>query len=339
VAKDFTLKERIQIMATRSEFSIALALIAVYVFFSIIGGAPFNALTGVGSWINPAAGLGLIALPVGLLMIAGELDLSVGSTMAMTSMSIAVTAGHFGWNIWLSILLAIVLGTVVGLINGFLVTKTQLPSFIVTLGTNFATLGTTLGASVVLTGTSNVNLDTTPTFVKNLFAWQYGGQVSISVVWWLVAAIATWFTLSKTKIGNWIYAVGGDRNTARASGVRTDRVMIGLYLGSAMGATLVGIMQCIEFNGAQATNGQGFVFTAIISAVIGGVFLTGGYGSVPGIVMGTLTYSIVSQGFFFSGWDSNWASVVIGVLLLGAVLTNNTFRKLAITRATKFRKK
>lgn len=338
MATEFTFKDRLSLLATRSEFSIGLALLVIYLFFSYVGGAPFNALTGVGSWINPASHLGLIALPVGLLMIAGELDLSVGSTMAMTAMSIAVTAGHFEWNIWLSVLLALALGTTVGLINGFLVTKTQLPSFIVTLATNFATLGTTLGMSVLLTGTSNVNLDTTPTYVKSLFAWQFGGQVSISLIWWLIASVVTWFILSKSKVGNWIFAVGGDRNTARASGVRTDRVLSGLYLSSALGATLVGIMQCIEFNGAQATNGQGFVFQSIIAAAIGGVFLTGGYGSVPGIVMGTLTYSIVSQGFFFTGWDSNWASVIIGALLLGAVLTNNTFQRLAITRATKVRK-
>jgi simple sugar transport system permease protein len=100
-------------------------------------------------------------------------------------------------------------------------------------------------------------------------------------------------------------------------------------------AALVGIIQTVEYNGSQAANGQSFVFNAIIASVIGGVLLTGGFGTIAGVVLGALTYQVVTQGIYFTGWDTDWSSALIGGLLLVAVLANNGFRKAAIARGVK----
>jgi simple sugar transport system permease protein len=103
-----------------------------------------------------------------------------------------------------------------------------------------------------------------------------------------------------------------------------------LFMCSGISAAFVGVCQAILYNSAQVSAGQSYIFNSIISVVVGGVLLTGGYGSVVGIVMGTLTFAIVNQGIYYTDFDANWASLIIGVLLLLAVLMNNTFRKMAL---------
>ena len=127
--------------------------------------------------------------------------------------------------------------------------------------------------------------------------------------------------------------MGGDKVSARNAGIPTDRLTIALFMGSGLGAAFVGMSQAILYNSAQVSAGQSFIFNSIIAVVIGGVLLTGGYGSVVGIVLGTLTFSIVNQGIYYTGFDANWASLIIGVLLLLAVLMNNTFRNMALSYA------
>ena len=141
------------------------------------------------------------------------------------------------------------------------------------------------------------------------------------------------FILNYSRYGNWILAMGGDSVSARNAGIPTDRLTIALFMSSGLCAAFVGMSQAILYNSAQVAAGQSFIFNSIIAVVIGGVLLTGGYGSVVGIVLGTLTFSIVNQGIYYTGFDANWASLIIGILLLAAVLMNNTFRNMALTYA------
>lgn len=149
-------------------------------------------------------------------------------------------------------------------------------------------------------------------------------------MWWCLVLIGAAWLLGQTQFGNWIFATGGEKERARRSGVRTTYVKIILYVCSALGATFVGVLQAVEYNTGDAMNGQGYVFEAPIVVVIGGVLLTGGYGTVIGVGIGTLIYGIVNAGLFYTGWDTNYAEVVIGTLLVVAVLTNDTVRRLAL---------
>jgi simple sugar transport system permease protein len=263
-------------------------------------------------------------------MIAGELDLSVGSVLAASSMTLAIVSGHWGGPMILGIVLALAVGLATGLVNGLVVTRTNVPSFVVTLATLSGLAGLTLGMSRVITGTTSVGLHPDPAS-KAIFGTLLANQFEVAIFWWIgVAACVAWM-LQESRYGNWIFAVGGDKESARATGIPTDKVKIALYAGSGFGAALVGVIQTILYNGAQVANGQSFVFNSIIAVVIGGVLLTGGYGSVVGIVLGTLTFAIVNQGIYYTGWNSDWAALILGILLLAAVLMNNTFRKFALS--------
>lgn len=304
-------------------------MVAVFIFFSVFGGLNFVTSGGVASWLNVAAEIGLIALPIGLLMIAGELDISIGSTIPAASMTVAIVSGHFGAPILVGILAALALGALVGFINGFIVVRTNVPSLIVTLGSLFAVAGLTLGLSVILAGSPGIAIKAPP-LAKAILGQFIGGKFQVIIFWWLAAIIVTAYFLHYSRYGNWIFAIGGDRVSARDAGIPTDRVTITLFTSSGICAAFVGMSQALLYNSAQASAGNSFIFNSIISVVIGGVLLTGGFGSVIGIVFGTVTFAIVSQGIFFTDFDANWASLIIGVLLLAAVLLNNTFREMAV---------
>ena len=324
-------------MTRRPEAGAFIGTLGVYIFFAIFGNSTFLSAGGTASWLNVAAELGIIAVPVGLLMIAGELDLSVGSVLAASSMTLAIVSGYWGKPLILGIVLALGLGVAVGFINGIVVTHTNVPSFVVTLATLFGLSGLTLGLSRVITGTTSVQVNPDPTS-KKIFGQLIDGKFEVAIFWWLAVALVVAWMLQLTRYGNWIFAVGGDKDSARASGIPTNKVKIALFMGSGFGAALVGVIQTILYNGAQVANGQSFVFNSIISVVIGGVLLTGGYGSVVGVVFGTLTFAIVNQGIYYTNWNADWASLILGILLLVAVLMNNTFRRLALSYAPRRRK-
>ena len=316
----------------RPETGSFFGLVAVFVFFAVYGGADFVSARGAASWLNVAGGLGIVAIPVGLLMIVGELDISIGSLIPAGSLTIAIISGHFHVSILVGIFAALALGAVIGFVNGVIVVQTAVPSFIVTLGTLFAVAGLTLGLTVILTGTTSVAIKA-PAEAKFLLGHFIGGAFQVTIFWWIAAALIFGFILHFSRYGNWIFAMGGDRVSARNAGIPTERMTIILFMCSGVSATFLGVSQAILYNSAQVSAGQSYIFNAIISVVVGGVLLTGGYGSVFGIVLGTLTFAIVNQGIYYTGFDANWASLIIGVLLLLAVLMNNTFRKLALSYA------
>lgn len=325
----------------RPEAGAFLGLVAVLVFFGVFGGLTFLKIAGMSSWLNVAASLGIIAIPVGLLMIAGELDISVGAMVPAGAMMTAVIAGHYGLPIWVAIAATLAFGVLVGVINGLMVIRTAVPSLIVTLGTLFAVQGMLLGLTVLVTKSTNVALTTEGT-AKSLFGdfISFGGlfppgQLQVIVVWWLILTAFYIYFLHYSRYGNWILAMGGDKVSARNAGIPTDRMTILLFVFSAVSAAFVGMCQAILFNSAQVSGGQSFIFNAIIAVVVGGVLLTGGFGSVIGIFFGTITFAIVNQGIYYTDFDRNWSALIIGVLLLVAVLMNNTFRKMALTYAPK----
>lgn len=316
----------------RPETGSFIGLVSVFVFFAIFGGQTFLSASGAASWLNVAAELGIIALPIGLLMIAGHLDLSIGSVIPASSMTVAIVSGHFGLPMPVGIAASLGLGLAIGFLNGYLIIRTDLPSFVVTLGTLFAVAGLTLGLSVIVAGSTSVALKADPV-TKMIFGDFIDGKFEVILLWWIAAMLFVGFILARTKYGNWILALGGDKVSARNAGIPTDKLNVALYMGSGLCAAFVGMCQAILYNSAQVSAGQSFIFNSIIAVVIGGVILTGGYGSVVGIVLGTMTFAIVNQGIYYTGFDANWASLIIGVLLLAAVLLNNTFRTMALMHA------
>ena len=324
-------------LLVRPEMGAVAGSIVVWIFFAIVAGSSgFLSLRGTSSYLSVSAELAIQAVPVALLMIGGEFDLSVGSMVGATGMIIAILSTQYGWNIWAAMVAALIFAVLVGMLNGYLVIRTGLPSFIVTLGTAYILLGATTGiTSIVTNGLTVVNaIDQAPGYsaAHAIFATALGGgqQFPIEILWALaLVAVATWLLLG-TSFGNWIFGVGGDAQAARNTGVPVTRVKILLFIGTAVSSCLLAIILDVSFTNADVLRGQGNEFYAIVAAVVGGVLLTGGYGSAIGALFGALAFGIVEEGIVFAGVNAEWYKAVIGLILLLAVLLNSYVRKLAL---------
>jgi simple sugar transport system permease protein len=321
-------------LARRPETGAFLGLVAVFVFFAVFGGSVFLGPAGFASWLNVASELGIVALPVGLLMIAGEFDISVGSVIPAASLTVAIVSGFYHAPELVGILAGLAVGLAVGFINGFLVTRTSIPSLIITIGTMFGVMGLTLGLTVMIAGSTGVFMVPSPV-TKMLLGQMVGGMFQVTIFWWLLFMVVLFFVLHLSPVGNWIFALGGDKVSARNAGIPTDRLTVGLFMLSGFASAFIGVSEVLVYQSAQVLAGQSFIFNSIMCVVIGGVVLTGGFGSVVGIVFGTLTFAIVNQGIFFTAIDPNVGSVIIGALLLIAVLTNDSFRAMALSYVSK----
>lgn len=321
-------------LARRPETGSLIGFVVVFIFFASLGGRVFMGAPGWSSWLNIAAEVGIIALPVGLLMIAGEFDISVGSIVPASSMMTAMLAGHYDLPALVAICGGLGIGLLIGFINGILVTRTTIPSLIVTIGVMFAVMGLTLGFAVLIKGSTSVSYVPAP-MAKALLGQFINFMFNVSIFWWLGFAAVFFYVLHVSPVGNWIFAVGGDRESARNAGIPTSRVTIGLFMASGFCAAFVGVAQVMTYQQAQVAGGQAFIFNSIMCVVIGGVLLTGGAGSIIGILLGTMTFAVVNQGVFFASLDPNVGSIIVGALLLAAVLSNDTFRALALSAAAK----
>ena len=320
-------------MLNRPELGAVAGAIVVWIFFAIIAGdRGFLTLRGAATYLEVSAELGILAVAVALLMIGGEFDLSIGSIVGVVGMTITVLAVHFGWSLWLAISVALLVAWAIGYFNGWMVVRTGLPSFIITLGTLFIFRGATIGITRRITGRTQLGgLDDVAGYglAKTIFASDIvigGAKFSVSIIWWILLVILGVWILRQTQFGNWIFGVGGSQTAARQVGVPVRRVKILLFMGTATAAWLLATIQAINFTGSDTLRGTQSEFEAIIAVVIGGNLLTGGYGSVIGAAFGALIFGIVKQGIVFAGVDADWFMVFMGVMLLVAVLINNFIR-------------
>jgi simple sugar transport system permease protein len=331
-------------LLARPELGAMAGLLVVWVFFAVFAfDNNFVSWTTTAAILNRAAPLGILAVAVALLMIAGEFDLSIGSILGFCGMAIMVLvtpvdAGGFGWTLWPAILVTLVLAAVTGFVNGWLVLTTRLPSFIITLGTLFIFRGLTIALTRQRTNRTQLgNLDDVPGFelADKLFAVKislFGANFNLSIVWWIgITVLATWILL-RTRAGNWIFGTGGAVDSARNVGVPVRRVKMALFLTTAIAAFLVALIQAVQFTGSDALRGTGQEFEAIIAAVVGGCLLTGGYGSAVGATLGALIFAMVQQGIVITGIGGDWYQVFVGAVLVLAVIFNNFVRLRAAKR-------
>lgn len=315
-------------------------------------------LEGAMSWSTVSAQFIVLAVGVCLLMIAGEFDLSLGSMVGFSGMIFALLSIVLGLPVWLSILLSLLLACALGAINGFLVIRTGLPSFIVTLAFMFILRGLTIWSAIALTRQTTVS-GVGKAAANDPLAQFFGGKVLTSFFQWLadkeiiatfthgtragqpvvdgIPMLIVWaiglmifgqWLLTRTKFGNWIFAAGGDPQAARYVGVPVARVKIIMFMFASFCAAVLGIEQVVEFGSAAADRGLMKEFEAIICVVIGGALLTGGYGSVVGAALGAMIFGVVQQGLFFTNVESSLFRVFLGSILLGAVIANTYVRRL-----------
>jgi len=316
----------------RPELGAVTGAVLVFIFFAFVAGdRGFLSARGISSWLEISAQLGILAVAAALLMIGGEFDLSIGSMVGAAGITLAIPVAMYGWPLWAGLLLAIAAALLIGFLNGYIVNRTKLPSFIVTLAFLFILRGLAIGFTRLITGRTQVSGLRTAvqdSWLYPLFAGKLFG-LPASVWWWLaLAAFASWLLL-RTRFGNWIFGTGGDAEAARNAGVPVERVRILLFMGTALAATLFATIQVLDLGSADVLRGELKEFEAIIAAVIGGCLLTGGYGSAIGAVFGALIFGMVQQGIFFTGINTDWFKVFLGVMLLIAVIFNNYVRRRA----------
>ena len=321
----------VSVLLTRPEIGAVIGAILVWIIFAVWAGGGFLTVAGTATYLDVAAQVGIIGSAVALLMIAGEFDLSVGSMVGAAGMVIAIGIGEFGLPVWLSVVLAFAFALAIGFLNGYLVIRTRLPSFIVTLGTLFILRGVTIGVTRVLTGRTQVGglreaVDADP--IAFLFTSQVG-PFKVSILWWLALAVVATYVLLRTPFGNWIFGSGGNAVAARNVGVPVARVKIILFMATAASAALLATIQVLGAGSGDVLRGGQKEFEAIITSVIGGTLLSGGYGSAIGTVFGALTLGMTNNGLQFAGVGGDWYQAFLGVLLLLAVIVNNYIRQRA----------
>ncbi|WP_414695721.1 ABC transporter permease [Pedococcus sp.] len=314
-----------------------IGAVAVALLFLVTAPA-FRNVENIGTILYNASTIGIMAVFVGLLMIGGEFDLSAGVAVTASGLAAAHTAWNFGLNVWVGVLLALVFSLSIGAFNGWLLHKTGLPSFLVTLGTFFVLQGVNLAVTRIVTGGVSSNTITDMdgwASAQAVFASSFDiGPVSIKIpvlYWILLTALLSWLLL-RTRVGNWIFAVGGDAAAARAVGVPVVATKVGLFMGVGFGAWLLGMHLLFEYNNVQSGQGVGNEFIYIIAAVIGGCLLTGGYGSIVGAAIGALIYGMTQLGISYAGWDVDWLKTFLGIMLIGATLVNMYVKKKADAR-------
>tara|TARA_R110002096_G_scaffold28480_23_gene86365 strand:+ start:4153 stop:5274 length:1122 start_codon:yes stop_codon:yes gene_type:complete len=352
-------QSRLRKALIRPELGGICGTIIVFVLFAIFAGdsGMFNA-QGIMNWSVVSAQFMIIAVGACLLMIAGEFDLSVGSMIGFAGMMIAIFAVTLGWPVWQALLITFALCLAIGALNGYIVVRTGLPSFIVTLATLFILRGFTIFLPQLIERKTIIGgIDTAAQgdwlaalfggkVLGSLFVWMGDngwigvfergtrkGQpivdgIPMLIVWALGLVIVGHFLLTRTRFGNWIFAAGGDAQAARYVGVPVNKVKILMFMATAFTATVFAANQVMEFGSAGADRGLLKEFEAIIAVVIGGALLTGGYGSVIGAALGALIFGVVQQGLFFAGVESSLFRVFLGVILLFAVILNTYIRRI-----------
>jgi simple sugar transport system permease protein len=321
----------------RPEIGALVAAVGVYAFFFAV--APtFRQADSLATVLYQASTMGIMALPVALLMIGGEFDLSAGVAVTGSALTASIFSFQLSMNVWVGVFVALAVALSVGALNGWLLMKTGLPSFLVTLATFLMVQGLNLAVTKIFTG--NVTSDSISDMdgfdqARKIFAAEIdfaGVTLKITVIYWLVlTAVATWVLL-RTKFGNWIFAVGGNKDSARAVGVPVGRTKIALFMMVGAGAWFVGMHLLFSYNTVQSGEGIGNEFLYIIAAVIGGCLLTGGYGSAIGSAIGAFIFGMVTQGIVYANWNPDWFKFFLGVMLLVATLVNLWVRRQATRR-------
>jgi simple sugar transport system permease protein len=317
----------------RPEIGALLACVVVAIFFWTQN-ALFLQLDGIANWTDVASTIGIPAVVVALLMIGGEFDLSAGVITGSAGLMMGILATKVGMNVWLAIAFTLLAAGGIGFLNGYMVMSTKLPSFIVTLATFFILQGVNLGVTKAITNQVAVSdIDSVSGYdsANKIFGGSFWAphDFRLTVLWWTAITIIGQWVLMRTRVGNWIFGVGGDANAARNVGVPVARVKIGLFMTTSIVCALTGIMIALRLASTQAGQGVGDEFQYIIAAVVGGCVLTGGFGSAIGASLGATIIGMAFIGIQFSGWNTDWRFLFLGVILLVAVLVNNYIRKRA----------
>lgn len=311
-----------RVASTREAIVLAIA-IGLFVLFNVTSGGKFASGDVIDIMAISASELGIVVLGVGLLMIGGEFDLSVGSVSAVGALIVA-TLNQLGLNPFLATAIAVGGGMGAGATNALVTVKFGIPSFIVTLGAlmawrGFVTLIT--GGQVLIFRVREAH----PAFFSVLQG--HVGRVSAPLIWFVGTAIILGLLLHFHRFGNHVFATGGNKEAARAMGINTNKTkMISFMIVGGL-AAFSGILQSIRSKGCYAAQGTGMELIAIAASVVGGTSLFGGVGSILGVVLGVLIIIFLQFGLIMAKVPGFWYKLILGVIIVAVVTVNKVLEQ------------
>lgn len=308
-------------LLSRPEISALVMLVAVVAGFALYAPA-FASFANTRVILFAVPELGIVALGTGILMIAGEFDLSVGSVFALVPMIIVILMGQVGIDPYLAICIGLLAALAVGYVNGWITLTFGIPSFVTTLGMLFIARS----MSVVISG------GFPPPFPSDTPTWLFVADLGMfrsSMIWFVAFIVLLALMLHRTNLGNWIFATGGQRQAADDMGIDTRRVKLFCFMLCSFLAGFAGLITTLRLRSALPSLGEGLELQAIAANVIGGTSLSGGIGSVAGFVIGGALIRVIDNGLVMARIDANWFRLAIGSLTILAVILNITLRRRA----------
>jgi simple sugar transport system permease protein len=307
----------------------ALAAVAVlFIVFTILSPDLFPTKLTYISVMSVAAELGIVSIGVTLLMIGGHFDLSVGAVLGLTSFVAVALMRDYGMPPIVAAPTAVAVGAGLGAINGAIVVRFRIHSFVVTLGTMLIWRG----VLIALTGGFPMTVPVPPEF-KDVMSEPLLGGFRMSMLWFFVIGGLATILLLRTRFGNWIQARGQNEQAARNLGVPVDRVTLILFMLTSSLAAVAGVIQVARFASVDALRGEGMELQAVAVTVIGGTFLAGGYGSVIGTMLGAITFGMIQVGLVLAGAPGHFFRTLTGLIVVAAVILNTSVaRRLASSK-------
>jgi ribose transport system permease protein len=303
------------------EFGIFCAALSIFLLLWILT-PEFRSSSNLLNVVRQVSLMGIIATGMTFLFIAGELDLSVGTMYGFLAMIMAELSIANGWSPWLAAPVTVLLGSVFGWFNGFMVTRFKIPAFIITLGM----LSVFRGATLVLSNGYPISGLQAPAF-RQLTAGYIGGVLPVQILWLAVVMLVGGFALASTRFGYHVYATGGNATAAANVGIRTNRIKIACFVLTGALAGLAAALLVGWLRGASPLTGQGFELDVIAAVIIGGTNLFGGSGSVVGTFLGAVIIGMIANGLVLLGVSAFWEPIAKGAIIVAAVLLDILIRK------------
>jgi len=303
--------------------SVLVVLIILFILFTIYSDYRFVRPANIRSLLTFGAEFSLIFLAVGVLMISGEFDLSIGSLLVFSSY-VFLKLFQAGLNPFLAFIIVLCVGALLGLLNALITVKGQIPSFVTTLGMMMFWRGFTL----LLSGgaTESIDLSAHPLFVSSMTG-MIGLYFPVQFIWFGVVAVLLGVLLHYHRFGNWIFATGDNRDAARAMGINTYHVKIMCFVMVGILCACAAGMQLARVSTFTTRAGEGWELRGVAAAVVGGTSLRGGIGNMGGIFLGAMTIATIDNGLVAMRVPYEWSFVVFGMVILFSVLASMYLEK------------
>jgi len=322
-----TLREVGRGILLRGGAGIALLILGVYLSLT---SPHFLSTSNLANILHQTSATAILAVGQTLVIIAAGIDLSVAATLGLSGSVAAVAVTRWGLNIWVSILLGVGVGGAAGFWNGVIITKGRIPPFIVTLGSWQVLRGVALLLTGGLPVPSHFTALELKGYLPETLIWLGSGNIMgipIPAIIALVVSVIGWVILNHTALGRADYAVGGNIEAARVSGINVDRTRIAIYAFSGITAAIAGIVLTGRMNSANALMGEGMELDSIAAVIIGGTNLFGGEGSIGGTLIGALIMGVLHNGLNLTGVSAFWQRVVIGLVIIIVVVFDQWRRR------------